>query len=63
MFLTSGFFSLWGEKPRVIKGRDLLSEYRHSPYINDSLFSKVCLSVVVHNFEFLALRRNVENYG
>ena len=46
------FFNLWpfiprGEMIRLIKGRDLLFEYGHSPFYRRIVFSKVHLSVFV----------------
>ena len=62
------FFSLWpfiprGEMIRLIKGRDLLFEYGHSPFYRRIVFPKVHLSVFVWNFEFFAQRDDIENYG
>ena len=62
------FFNLWpfsprGEMIRLIKGRDLFSEYSHSPFYRRIVFPKVHLLVFVWNVEFLARWEDSENYG
>lgn len=59
--LASGFFSPRGEKTGVIKGRDLFSKHRCSPFYREVIFLRVYLSGVVQNFEFFTLRENGKN--